>query len=439
MLVRTAAGAPSVNWPMFRGPAASGVAEGETAVEWNADASTGKVSGVRWKTPIPGLGHSSPIVWGDRLLVASAVRTQGDAPLRLGLYGDGDSADDRAEQSWKVYCLDKRNGKVLWERTSHKGLPKAQRHTKATHANTTLATDGERVVAFFGSEGLYCYSMTGDLLWSRDLGLLDMGPEPELQWGYASSPVLAGDRLVIQSDSKKDPFVAVLRLAGGSDVWRKSRTGTSERSWSTPAVVREGGRAQIVTNGWPWIAGYDFDSGKELWRLRSEGDIPVPAPVAAHGLIYVTNAHGGKAPLYAIWPAASGDISLAGGARSSQNIAWSVERNGAYMQTPLIYGDLLYSCSDRGVLKCYRARTGEKLFEQRLGEGASGYSSSPVAAGNRIYFASEEGEVFVLQHGERFQQLSRNAMGETVMATPAISSGVLYYRTRGHVVAIGAA
>ena len=408
-------------------------------MEWNADATAGKINGVRWKTQIPGLGHSSPIVWGDRLLVATAVRTQGEAPLRLGLYGDGDSADDRTEQSWKVYCLDKQDGTVLWERTALKGLPKAQRHTKATHANTTLATDGERVLAFFGSEGLYCYNMKGELLWSRDLGLLDMGPEPELQWGFASSPVLAGDRLVIQCDSKKDPFVAVLRLKDGVDVWRTPRNGTSERSWSTPAVVRDGGRAQIVTNGWPWIAGYDFESGKERWRLRSEGDIPVPAPVTAHGLIYVTNAHGGKAPLYAIRPTAAGDLTLGDGVRASQHIAWSVERNGAYMQTPLIYGELLYSCSDRGVLKCYRAKTGEKLYEQRLGTGTSGYSSSPVAAGNRLYFASEEGDIFVVQHGEQFRQLAKNAMGETVMATPAISGGVLYYRTRNHVVAIGAA
>ncbi|MCC7156648.1 MAG: PQQ-binding-like beta-propeller repeat protein [Bryobacterales bacterium] len=435
--VRAATAAATVHWPMFRGPSASGVAEGDVPMEWNADESAGKISRIRWKTPIPGLGHSSPVIWDERLLVATAVRTRGESPLRLGLYGDGDSANDSAEQSWKVYCLDKNSGKILWERTAHKGLPKVQRHTKATHANTTLATNGEIVAAFFGSEGLYCYSLKGDLLWSRDLGILDMGPEPELQWGFASSPVLASGRIVLQADCKKDPFLAVLRTKDGTEVWRTPRTGTSERSWSTPSVVRAGQRTQIVTNGWPWIASYDFESGEELWRLRSEGDIPVPAPVTAHGLIYVTNAHGGKAPLYAIRPEAAGDITPRGGERSTAHIAWSVERNGAYMQTPLIYGDLLYSCSDRGILKCYRAKTGEKLYEQRLGVGTSGYSSSPVAAGNKLYFASEEGDVFVVEHGESFRQVAKNAMGETVMATPAISNNRLYYRTRGHVAAIG--
>lgn len=437
LLARAANTAPTLHWPMFRGPNACGVAEGQTPTEWNADESAGNMSRVLWKTPIPGLGHSSPVIWGDRLLVATAVRTEGEAPLRLGLYGDGGSANDSAEQSWKILCLEKKSGKILWERTARKGLPKAQRHTKATHANTTLATNGESVVAFFGSEGLYCYNAKGDLTWSRDLGILDMGPEPELQWGFASSPVLHGDKIVLQSDCKKSPFVALLRLKDGSDVWRTPRDGVSQRSWSTPAVIGEGGKKQVVTNGWPWIASYDFETGKELWRLRSEGDIPVPAPVTAHGLIYVTNAHGGKAPLYAVRPEARGDITPQDGARSNPSVAWSVERNGAYMQTPLIYGELLYSCSDRGVLKCYRAKSGEKLYEQRLGAGTSGYSSSPVAAGGKLYFASEEGEVFVVEQGETFRQLARNAMGETVMATPAISNHVLHYRTRGHVVAIG--
>jgi outer membrane protein assembly factor BamB len=212
----------------------------------------------------------------------------------------------------------------------------------------------------------------------------------------------------------------------------------SERSWSTPLVHREAGRTQVVTNGWRYIAGYDFATGRELWRLRSEGDIPVPTPVAAHGLIYVTNAHGGLAPLYAIRPTASGDISLAGNDRANAHVAWSTPRNGAYMQTPLIHGDLLFSCSDRGVLKCYDARSGKLHYEQRLGAGLTGFSASPVASGGRIYLTSEEGEVFVIAAAPEYQLLAKNLMGETCMATPAVSEGVLYFRTRSRVVAVGA-
>jgi outer membrane protein assembly factor BamB len=201
-------------------------------------------------------------------------------------------------------------------------------------------------------------------------------------------------------------------------------------------VVRAAGRTQVVSNGWPYIAGYDLQTGKELWRLKSGGDIPVPTPVLAHGLIYVTNAHGGGAPLYAIKPDASGDITPAGTEKSSAGVVWSEPRNGAYMQTPVILGDLLYSCSDRGVLKVYDAKTGTLAYTQRLGEGTTGFSSSPVAVDGRLYFASEEGEVYVVKAGSTYELLGKNLLGEIAMATPAVSQGVLYYRTRGHVVAI---
>jgi len=238
-------------------------------------------------------------------------------------------------------------------------------------------------------------------------------------------------------DVKGGPFLAALSAAGARELWRTRREGVSSQSWSTPAVFEMGGRTQVVANGWPYIASYDFATGKELWRLKSEGDIPVPTPISAHGLIFVTNAHGGGAPLYAIRPEASGDISPALPARSSAGVAWSEAKNGAYMQTPLVLGDILYSCSDRGILKAYDARTGKKHYEQRLGTGTTGFSSSPVASGGRLYFASEEGEVYVVKAGPVFELLATNMMGEITMATPAADDGVLYYRTRGHVVAIG--
>ena len=426
------------NWPAFRGINANGVSAGpDTPASWNADASAGPVRNVRWKTPIAGLSHASPILWDNRLYVSTAVSKAGSAPLKVGLYGAGDSAEDKGEQAWKIYALDRTSGKIIWEQTAQQGVPRALRHTKATHANTTLSCDGKRLVAFFGSEGLYAYSLAGKPIWKKDLGTLVNTPAGfDLQWGYASSPTLHRDTIVVLCDVKSGPFVAALSAVDGRELWRTSRVGVSSQSWSTPAVVEHGGNTQVVLNGWPYIASYDFATGKELWRLKSEGDIPVPTPLFAHGMIYVTNAHGGGAPLYAIKPDASGDISLTGAFRTNAGIVWSEAKNGAYMQTPLVLGDLIYSCSDRGILKVYDARTGKRHYEQRLGSGTTGFSSSPVAAGGKLYFASEEGEVYVIKAGPVFELLATNAMGEITMATPAADDGVLYYRTRGHVVAI---
>ncbi len=397
--------AADANWPAFRGPASNGVSESPAPRSFNADPDSGPLKNIQWKTPIPGLGHSSPIVWQGKIFVASAVRKDGDAPLKVGLYGAGDSADDDVEQSWKIFALDKKTGKILWERTAHTGVPKARRHTKATHANTTVTTDGKRLVAFFGSEGLYAYDLDGKLLWKKDLGLLDFGPwnDQSLSWGFASSPVLFEDTIVVQCDRKGDPFVAKFSAKDGREIWRSSRKGTAINGWATPAVVRAG---------------------------------PVPTPVFANGLIYVTNAHGGAAPLYAIKPDAQGDITPATGATTSSGVVWSEPRNGAYMQTPLLAGGLVYSCSDRGVLKVFDALTGKLHYQQRIGGGTTGFSASNVIAGSAVYQTSEEGEVYVFETGTQYKPLGMSKLGEITMASPAVSDGTLYFRTRRHLVAV---
>jgi outer membrane protein assembly factor BamB len=441
MLITMAAmlGAETINWPAFRGVEAQGIADGKAVTSWNADSSEGALRNVVWNTAIPGLAHSSPAIWGNKIFVTSAVSAAGTAPLRVGLYGDGDSADDNGEQSWVVYCLDKTTGKILWQRVATKNAPKTKRHTKATHANATPVTDGQRVVVFFGSEGVYSYDLDGKLLWKKDLGTFDVGPSGyDLQWGTASSPVLFEDKLVLQCDQKVGSFLIVLSAKDGRELWRTSREGTSSQNWATPAVVKAAGRTQVICNGWPYIASYDFTTGKELWRLKSGGDIPVPTPVFSNGIIYVTNAHGGPTPLYAIKPEASGDISPDASGKSS-GLVWYEAKNGAYMQTPLIVGGLVYSCSDRGILKVFDAKTGEQKYTQRLSQGTNGFSASPIAVDSKIYFTSEEGEVFVIKAGPTYELLSKNLLGEIAMASPAYSEDILYYRTRGHVIAIGSA
>jgi outer membrane protein assembly factor BamB len=425
------------DWPSYRGAGAAGVGEGAAPARWNADPAVAEVRNLQWKTPVPGLGHSSPVVIGNRIFITTAISSAGKAPLKLGLYGSGNSADDDAEQEWALFCVDKRTGKILWHRTAHRGKPRARRHTKATHANSTVATDGKRVIAFFGSEGLYSYTLDGKLEWRKDLGTLDMAPSDDrsLSWGFASSPALFENTVIVQSDSKKDGFLAAFAAVDGRELWRVPRSTVSVCSWATPAVIRTGDRTQVVANGYPYIAGYDFKTGKELWRLKSEGDIPVPTPFVANGLIYVANAHGGKSPLYAIRPDAAGDITPAPGSRVSGGLVWSEERNGSYLQTPVVYEDLVYASTSQGIFKAYEAKTGRKVYEQRLGSGGS-FTSSPIAADGKIYVSNEDGRTFVIKAGREFEILATNELGEPILSTPAISERVLYVRTPGTLVAI---
>ncbi len=419
-----------VNWPSFRGPRSSGINEGfPTPTSWNAE--TGE--NILWKTPIPGLSHASPVVWGDRVFVTTAISSR-DNSVRVGLYGDIAPVQDDSEHRWMVYALDKRSGEIVWERTAHRGVPKIKRHTKSTHASATMAVDGHHVIAYFGSEGLYAYDMEGELLWKKDLGVLDSGfyMVPTAQWGVASSPIIHDGKVILLADVQQGSFIAAFDLSSGEEVWRTPRDEVP--TWGTPNVYEDNGVSQVVVNGYRHIGGYDPATGAEVWRMRGGGDIPVPTPVFGHGLIFITNAHGPMSPIYAIRPSARGDITLAGES-ANDSVAWSYSRGGGYMQTPLVYGDLLYNCRDNGALSVYDARTGERLYQERLGSGG-GFSASPVAADGKVYFSSEDGDVFVLAAGARFELLARNPMGEVTMATPAISEGMLLFRTQGHVVAV---
>jgi len=425
----------NTNWPSFRGPGASGVADGlPLPADWDGPTSRN----VRWKTPIPGLGHSSPIIWGNRLFVSTAISGVEKPELKVGLYGDIGSVQDNTSHRWVVYCLDTQTGKVVWEKTVYAGVPKVKRHPKATHANSTLATDGRHLIAFFGSEGIYCFDMDGTQQWKRDLGVLDSAfyVAPEAQWEFASSPIIYQDSVLIQCDVLNGSFVAALNIKDGTDLWRTPRADVP--TWGTPTVHADGAAAQMIVNGYKHTGGYDVRTGKELWRLKGGGDIPVPTPVVAHGLVFITNAHGPMAPIYAIRLNATGDISLTANESSNQFVAWSYPRDGAYMSTPLVYGDYLYNTRINGVLNCYEAKTGTRAYQQRLGGGTSGFSASPVAGDGKVYIPSEDGDIYVVKAGPAFELVSRNTMGEICMASPAISGGVLYFRTQSHVVAVAA-
>jgi outer membrane protein assembly factor BamB len=429
-----AAPTPGVDWPQFRGIDASGVAEGfPLPVTWNVESG----QGVRWKTTVPGLAHSSPVVWRDMVCVTTAVAQNKEEALKVGLYGDIAPVDDATPLSWEVHCFDKKSGAKRWSAVSHKGVPRIKRHPKSTHANPTLATDGRHLVAMFGSEGLYTYDMSGKLLWKKDLGVLESAffMAPEAQWGFASSPVIREGMVLVQADVLKGSFLAAFDVTSGKETWRTPRS--DYPTWSTPAVHTSAGRSQVIVNGFKHVGGYDLRTGKELWRMKGGGDIPVPTPILHRDLVFITNAHGPAAPIFAVRASASGDISLAPNVDTGAHVAWSQQREGAYMQTPIIYGDLLYVCRDNGVLGVYEAATGKRLYQQRIGAGRSGFSASAVAGDGKVYYTSEDGSVFVIKAGNTFEQLAENPLGETAMATPAISEGTMFLRTRTRLVAIG--
>lgn len=424
--------AADANWPQFRGPAAAGVGTGSPPLEWNGE--SGK--NVLWKAPIPGLGHSSPVIWGDKIFVTSAVPASGDATLKVGLYGNIEPVEGEGPQSFVVYCVDRKSGKLLWQQTAATGQPKIKRHPKATHANPTPATDGKRLIVSFGSEGLFAYDLNGKLLWKKDFGLLDSGfyMVPTAQWGFASSPVLHEGKVIVQADVQKNSFLTALDAATGKELWRTARADVP--TWGSPAIApyTASGRKgqQVVVNGWKHMGGYDLETGKELWKLSGGGDIPVPTPVMADDLIILTNAHGAERPIYAIRTDAAGEL-----AEGKPGVAWLQKRAGNYMQTPLLQGGLGYFCMDTGVLTVYQVATGERVYQQRLGGGTSGFTSSPVSAGDHLYITNEEGHTFVLAPGREYKLLGENELGETVMSTPAIANGVIYIRGRKQLFAIG--
>ncbi len=425
-LCALSANAAAQNWPQFRGPNATGVAEGHmTPTSWDA----AKNIHIKWKTQIPGLSHSSPVVWGARVFVITAI-SSASVPTFRPKDRDIDSARDDVKHTWKIFALDKRTGRVLWERTAFAGVPRARRHVKASQANATPATDGQVVVALMGSEGLFAWDMTGKLLWQQDLGVLNPGlaDDPTSEWGHSSSPIIYNNLVIVQADGHKQSFIAAYDKQTGKQAWKVERGELP--SWSTPVVYEGKPRTELISNSGRFIRGYDPLTGKELWRFNDNNrEVKMPAPVVAHDLFFLTGGYPAGSPVYAFRPGASGDISLKSGQESNQFLAYRLSRGSAYTGTPLVYGDLLYICGDNGVLAAYVAKTGERVYQERL---PSTFSASPVAADGKLYLASEDGDVYVVKAGPKFELLATNPMGTALMATPAISDGTLIIRAQNY-------
>ena len=420
-------------WPSFRGPGASGVADGQGAlVEW--DVPTGE--NIRWTTPVPGASNSSPIVWGDRLFVTTAISGLGEETLRAGISGGIRPLEDLSEHTWKLYALDTRTGQVVWEKEVHQGVPGAKRHPKGSHASSTPVTDGQRVIVLFGTIGLLAaYDFEGELLWKTDIGVIDSAAynDPTAGWGHSSSPIIYEDSVIVQADGQENPFVAAYDITDGQQRWRTNR-GDEFPSWGTPAIARGSRGDELITNG-TTIRGYDPVTGEERWSLGPNSFITVPTPVVGPDLVYVAGGYPPVRPICAIRPGFSGDSSLAGGAGANDAIAWSHDRDGPYIPTPLLYRGLFYVVRMNGVLTAYDAGTGEQVYRSRVGTGL--FTPSPIAADGRLYIANEDGEVYVVEAGPEYVEVARNEMDEVIMATPAISDGLIFIRTVNNVYAIG--
>ena len=422
------------DWPSFRGREAAGAAEKQNLPDtWNP--ATG--DNVLWRTPIPGLAHSSPIVWGDTLFVTSAISSRPNATFKPGLYGDGDASEDASSQKWMLYAIDKKTGKIRWERIASQGEPKNKRHIKSTYASASPATDGRIVVAWFGSQGIFAYDLNGGLRWSVDLGRVDMGAYdiPAYEWGPASSPIIWNDLVIVQCDTQADSFIIALNALTGETVWKTDRQELP--SWGTPTVVETPAGPELITNASNFVRGYDPRTGKELWHLGGSSKITAPTPIFANGLHIVASGRAPERPVFAVKPGARGDLTLAKDSTENAGIAWSKTGRGSYMPTPLAYRGLVYVLANNGVFDAYDALTGKEVYRQRLQLVGSGYSASPVAADGKIYLSNEDGEMTVVEAGATFKQLATNSMGEMLMATPALSDGVMYLRGVSTLFAIG--
>ncbi len=431
---RAASAEAGDNWPQFRGPGGRGVAESSALPEqWSA------TENVAWKTDIPGRGWSSPIVWGNRVFLTTVVSEGEIEAPKKGLYFGGERKDiPDVSRMWRVYCLDLQGGQILWERQVHEGKPAMPIHIKNSYASETPVTDGERVYAYFGNLGIWCFDFEGNEIWTKALD----PRKTRFGWGTAASPVLYKDRLYIVNDNEEDSYLLALDKLTGNEVWRVARDEKS--NWSTPYVWENDKRTEIVTPGSGQVRSYDLD-GNVLWSLKGMSSITISSPYAANGLLYLSSGYVGdkRRPLYAIRPGASGDISLGAdqnGEVQTSNawIAWSEPQGAPYNPTTLVFGERLYVLYDRGFVACFNARDGSVVYERQQIPDGGGFTCSPWAYGDRIFCLNEDGVTFVMKAGDAFELVRKNPLADDDMgmSTPAIAGDRLLIRSSARIYCI---
>jgi len=427
---------PTVNWPGFRGANRDGIGDGaETPVEF--DLTSG--DGVAWSIDLPGLGNSSPVVWGDRVFITTAVADGGSTPLRVGRTGAGDEVEENSEHRWLVLAFDKTSGKQLWETEIGHGVPLTKRHFKATQANSSPVTDGKHVVVVFPTAGLACLGTDGSLHWKHELGGLNAGGfnDPGMQWGFAASPVLYKGKVILQVDIHEGAYIAAWDLETGKQLWKTERPDVAP-SWATPAIWATPTGDELIVNA-SVIRGYDPQTGKELWRLGPTSIQVVASPVIGSTHLFVSSGYPPARPIYAVKPGIRGEHSIdSDDDAAAAKLAWYTTRGGAYMPTPLLYRGLLYMVHHNARIVGHDARTGDRVYQARFSAGGT-MTSSPVVANGKIYQGTEEGTLYVLAAGPEHRELAVHEFNEPLMATPAISEGLLIVRTPSKLIALGEA
>jgi outer membrane protein assembly factor BamB len=424
---------PEREWPGYRGYLASGVLDNANLPE---TFDFQKSLNILWKVSIPGMGISSPSIWGNRLFITTAVSEGDKAGFKPGIYGDVTPVKDSSVHEWKVYCFDKKSGKIIWERTACKGIPKVKRHPKSTHANSTIATDGKHVVAFFGSEGLYCYNYDGKLLWEKNFGLLRSAffVMKNAEWEFASSPLIYDGAVIIQCDVLENSFLAAYDAETGKEMWKVGRD--EYPGWCTPNIYTNAGNTCIAVNGYKHRGGYDFRTGKEIWKMSGGGDITIPTPVVGDNVVFFNSAHGKYSPIMAVKTSATGDITLKENETSNSGVLWSMPRGGSYIQTMLLYRNHLYSLNWNGTIQCFDPATGKEIYNAKLGASKS-FMASPVASDGKIYIIDETGTVYILEDGGTFKLLAEIPTNEISLTAPAITDGIIFFRTQNYLYAVG--
>lgn len=408
------------HWPQWRGPFFNGMARGDAPLTWS------DTTNVKWKTEIPGRGFSTPAIWGDRIFLTTAIPTGTPAPAPAssagqpqgGRRGAGGGARPLVEHRFDVLALDRRNGKILWQKTAKTATPHEGYHRAyGSFASNSPATDGRYVYAFFGSRGVYAYDFNGKLIWEKDLGVQ---MKMRLAFGEGTAPLLHGDRLFLVFDHEAESFIVALDKRTGKELWRVTREEPS--SWSTPLAIEHNGRTEIVVSATNKVRGYDPATGKLLWESGGLGSNVIPVPVFQNGMIYVMSGH--RDPrMMAIKLGKQGDLT------GSDSIVWSHTRGVPYTASPVLYDNKLYVVTDNGMISAFNATTGEPYYHQtRLPKGYN-LKASPVGANGKLYVATEDGDVVVLKMGEKFEVLATNHLTDQVfIATPVIAGGEIYLR-----------
>ncbi|HEV7396887.1 MAG TPA: PQQ-binding-like beta-propeller repeat protein [Pyrinomonadaceae bacterium] len=424
-VIALTATAGATNWPGWRGPTGQGV-----STEKNLPAEWSSTKNVKWKTPIAGRGHSSPIVWGNRIFLTTAI----EGPVVPGakavehidegkpyLHPDSVGADHK--HTFKVFALDRDTGKVIWEQTAFEGTPYDNRHRKASFASSTPVTDGKNVYAFFGTEGLFAYDFAGKLIWKAEVGKLGT-----FGMGVGTSPVLSGNLLIMQCDEEggDGSFIVAIDKQTGKEAWRTPRK--VQASWATPILIKGASREELITAGNEFVVAYDPTTGKELWRHKGVASNAIPSPVANHEMVFISAGFPTKIAM-AIKLGGSGDL--------AESVVWKYEKGTAYVPSPILLGDYLYLTTDRGILTCIEAKTGVVKYEGGRVPIPATFTASPVAFDDKILLTSEDGDTFVIKAGPKHEVLATNTIGEPVFASPAVADGKIFIRSETSLFAIG--